>query len=235
MCIRRLVNSLIVVPALVVGLSLVVVTSASADVTFSSTRTGFNSGVDFSFAGTPLEVSGTDYLQLTDPFAVPGTDASIRGLSAPLFLLGADFFDKTAIGLNINGPYNTADGTTYLSSGFEAEFTFGAAGTDVFGIDVFTLLDPSLPVELEVNVESLGGVTMFEDTVDLGFVGFVATNGMKIGTITFGLVGAAVEGETALGFDNMDLSGVTTIPSPQAAVLGLLGLGFVVLGRRSRV
>jgi len=227
-------NPSVVVPAWLVGLSLILPFSARADVTFSDTRSGFSSGVDFSFTGTSFEVSGTDHLAVTDPFAVPGTDASIRGLSSPLFLLGSGFFDKTPIGLSINGPFNTADGTTFLSSGFEAEFTFGADGTDVFGIDVFTLLDPSMPVGVEVNVESIGGVTLFEDTVDLGFVGFVASNNMKIGTITFTLGGGFAEGETALGFDNMDLSGVAAIPSPQSAILGLLGLGFVVIGRRRR-
>lgn len=213
---------------------------AVADVTFYDSRaalqtaSGQSGGVDFFFPSTPYEASGTGHVELTDPFSVPGTDVDIRGLSDSLFLLGADFSDSATIGLSIDGPYNTADGTTYLSSGLEAEFSFGGDGITVFGIDVFSLQDVLDTVVIEVNVESVSGDTLFEDELDFGFVGFLSTNDMAIRTITFGLVGPITEGDTRLGFDNMLATTAAPIPAPSAAILGLLGLASVRGFRRLR-
>ncbi|NOT02760.1 MAG: hypothetical protein HOP29_19325 [Phycisphaerales bacterium] len=213
---------------------------ARADFTSYDSRPAYDADavgdelIDFSFTGTPLEVTGTGHLLRPDPFAIPDTDIEIRGISEDLYLLGPGFATGATVGLTINGPYNTADGTTYLKSGIEAEFIFGPAGINMFGIDVFTLLAPSSPLGVEVYVESITGDTLFEDQFDMDtFVGFVSD--VPIGLITFGLVGSLTEGEAALGFDNMSF-GVTgePLPAPAAAILGLTGFATLAAVRRRR-
>ncbi|NOT02759.1 MAG: hypothetical protein HOP29_19320 [Phycisphaerales bacterium] len=193
----------------VVGLCVAfVVPSASAVIVSYDDRATFDIDapgtelVDFQFTGTPLEVTGSGFLLRPDPFDIPDYDIDINGASEDLYLLGPAFATGAIVGLTINGPYNTADGTTYLKSGFEGEFLFGGGGVTAFGIDVFTLLDPSSPLSVTVYVESATGDPLFEDEFPLDtFVGFVSDE--PIGLITFGLVGVLTEGESALGFDNM--------------------------------
>lgn len=211
---------------------------ARADFTSYTSRPAYDADavgddlIDFAFTGTLLEVTGSGHLLRPDPFAVPDTTIEINGVSEDLYLLGPDFATGATVGLTLNGPYNTADGTTYLKSGFEAEFLFGPAGANMFAIDVFTLLDPSSPLGVEVYVESITGDTLFEDEFDMNaFVGFISDQ--PIGLITFGLVGPLTEGEAALGFDNLSY-GVMPVPAPAAASLGLVGLATLLAVRRRR-
>ena len=237
----RATNNSVWVLALVSAATCALAASAVADITSYDSRADFQAAtsatavIDFFFEGTPHEVSGDGHITYPGGFAVPLTNIEITGESDPMFLLGPDVYDGSIIDLPVDGSYNTPDQTTYLASGLVAEFTFHDDGVNVFGIDVFALLDPPGEILVEVNVQSVDDDTLFEDEFDLlnddfeplGFVGFISDQ--AIGTITFALAGPGVEGQNAIGFDNMTVEGAEVIPAPAAATLGLIGLAAVGL------